>query len=214
VALASRLFFWTDWGAGGELLGLPKIVYNGVTINFPEAPTLYHYRRRSDREFGTSGGGVAGTQLHHQYDQIRLEMQNFDSAAFEQALHPWWSWAVRGKPYAFALDDSETADTTLDGAAAAGQKVIPLTSTTGITVGKQYVIRELAGHEEELVTIASISAGVSVTAVDNLVFGYLAGDLFRSRDYFPKLVSLDDEFPVRQRITTWELSHEAREDLG
>ena len=195
-------------------MGFPKIVYSGVTVNFPHPLTAYEFRRRSDREMDFSGGGIAAAQLHHQYDQARIVIANFDSAAFEAQLHPWWSWAVRGKAYAFALDDTETADTTLNGAAAAGQKVIPLTLTTGITVGKQYLVRELAGHEEELITVASISAGVSVTAVDNLIFGYLSGDIFRSRDYLPKLVSLDDEFPLRQHITTWSLDHQAREDLG
>jgi len=214
VALASRLFFWEDWGEGGAFLGLPKIVWNGNTLSFPGKPTLYRYQRRAVRDLVFSGGGVSDVNLHHQFDEVRIALENFEETQFEADLHAWWSWAARGQPYQVALDDSETADTTLDGSAAAGQKVIPLTSTTGITAGKKYLIRESAGEEEEIVEVASISAGVSVTALNNLKFGYLTGDIFRSRDYFPKMVSLDSDLPVQELITTFAFDHSCREDLG
>ena len=42
--------------------------------------------------------------------------------------------------------------------------------------------------------IASISAGVAVTAVDNLVNSYTSGDVFRHWRYWPDVVSLDKMF--------------------
>lgn len=217
MALASRLFFWDDWveGGGEEFLGNPRIVYNGQTISFPHPPTAYLYERLADVEFGVSGGGVANTALHHQYDQIRVEMDHFDNRPFEQKLWAWWSWVVRGKAYEFALDDTETKDTVLNGAAAAGQKDLPMANTSGITVGKQYVVREIAGEEEELIEVASITTNVKVVAVDNLVYGYASGDIFRARDFFPKMVSDDKgKRPWIQNLTTFTLDHRAREDKG
>ena len=214
MALASRLFFWDDWGAGGEFTGNPRIVFSGQTIGFPTPPTAYEYRRRADRESGVSGGGVAATALHHQYDQIRVLMDHFDNLAFEQRLWAWWSWAARGKAYEFAFDDTEIKDTVLNGAAAAGQKDVPMANTSGITLGKKYVVREIAGEEEELLEVASITTNVKVTAVDNLVYGYASGDIFRARDFFPKMVSLDDDRPWIQNLTTFTLDHSAREDKG
>ena len=66
--------------------------------------------------------------------------------------------------------------TTLDGSAASGQKVIPLTATTGITAGMTGYVTD--GTNAESVTVASVSAGVSVTAVADLVHSYVSGDSF------------------------------------
>ena len=63
--------------------------------------------------------------------------------------------------------------TTLDGTAASGQKVAPVTSTTGAVVGDPVEIT--GGGNRELGIIASIVAGVSVTLVDNLASTYVAG---------------------------------------
>jgi hypothetical protein len=68
--------------------------------------------------------------------------------------------------------------TTLDASAAAGQKVIPLTATTGIVAGGEYLIRKADGSYQEVVKVASISAGVSVTAHNNLARAYVSTDLF------------------------------------
>lgn len=71
-----------------------------------------------------------------------------------------------------------SVDTTLDGSAASGQKVIPLTATTNIIVGANYKVIGSAGSET--IEVASIVAGVSVTAVDNLTFSYVSTDTFKN----------------------------------
>lgn len=70
------------------------------------------------------------------------------------------------------------ATTTLDGSAASGQKVIPLTSTTGLSAGQSGIIMSDDGTDSETVTIASVSAGVSITATTNLTNSYASGDVF------------------------------------
>lgn len=192
----------------------PQIVFSGVTLAFPSLLNGYEHRRRSMRDVGVSTGSVVSTGLKSQYDWVRVQFSNFEDEAFEAKLWAWWSWAVRGKQYSFALDAAEVKDTVLNGSAAAGQKDVPMANTSGVTVGKRYIVREASGEEEELIEVASITTNVKVTAVDNLVYGYASGDLFRARDYFPKLISLDDDRPWVQGITTFSLDHVAREDKG
>lgn len=134
-----------------------------------------------------SDGKIHETSLRTTFDIVRIQLANFDDVDFEADVLAWWAWARAGNQYAFARDLSDKIDTTLNGAAASGQKVIPLTSTAGIVVGTKYKIREAIGNYEENIHVASISAGVSVTARDNLFNSFVSGDIFRSRYYFPKM---------------------------
>lgn len=64
--------------------------------------------------------------------------------------------------------------TKLDGAAAGGQKVVPVTTTVGAIVGDPVELVSSTGTEVGI--IASINAGVSVTLVDNLSGSFATGD--------------------------------------
>ncbi len=196
------------------LMGNPQIVWNGNTLAFPGPLTAYQADLDPDREIDFSAGRVAASILHSLGDKLRVELGNFADAQFEADLDAWWSWASQGKQYAFALDSADVVDLTLSGAAAAGQKDIPLANTSSVVVGARYRLREAAGPEEEIVTIASVTVNVKATAVSNLKFGYVTGDIFRSRDYFPKMVSVDSKKPWMEHLTTWTLDHQMAEDRG
>lgn len=191
-----------------------RFVYNGINVDFTHPPTFFRAPRRANRDLVISDGGVGATNLRHQFDEIYVEFERFTDPAIEAGLRAFWSWAARGKQYAFMLDTADVVDVALNGSAAAGQAVIPLPNTSGITVGRQYEIREAAGEEFEVITVLSIVANVSVTATTNLVYGYASGDIFRSRGYFPKVISLDSDLPVEEEITGWSLRHRMREDRG
>ena len=193
-------------------MGLPEIVYDSKTLAFPQTISAMERVRKSARSVQISTGGKAGSVFEHAFDEVSIEMDVFADRDFYRDLQPWWAWAAQGNEYAFALDSADKIDTTLDGAAAAAQKVIPLTSTTGIQVGVKYRLRSDDATKEEIIEVDSISAGVSVTAVDNLIWPYASGDFFRSEDYWPKVVSLDDEFPaVETSFGGFELKHKFRE---
>lgn len=118
----------------------------------------------------------------------------FSTAIFQQ-LFGWWAWARQGKVFSFTMDSTKIGDTTLDDAAAAAQKVIPLTGTGDFAAGEVCLIRAADNDDEfELITIDTIDAGVSVTAVANLVNSYTSGDVFRHWHYWPDVVSLDTSF--------------------
>lgn len=71
---------------------------------------------------------------------------------------------------------------TLDGTAASGQKVVPVTDTTGSVVGMPVFLGVATGNSEVGV-IASIQAGVSVTLVTNLTYTYSAGAYVTATPY-------------------------------
>ena len=193
-------------------MGNPRIIYDGTTLTFPNLASAWENRRAAQRTLRFSQGGVHAASLRHLFDLGRIRLENFEDTDFERELWAWWSWAVRGEVYSVALDSADLIDTTLDAAAAAGQAVIPLTSTTSIVVGNRYKIREAAGNEEEKIEVLSISAGISVTATANLKYGYVSGDTFKSPDYLTKVASLDAIKPwARSRFTAFTFDHRFRE---
>lgn len=193
------------------------ITWNGNALNFPNPLTGYRAISRSRRFVGMSDGKVHETSLRTTFDEVRVRLANFVDVDFEADLRAWWAWARAGNQYAFALDSADQVDTTLDGAAADLQKVIPLASTAGIVVGKKYLIRVAIGNDEEVVHVDTISAGISVTARDNLKYSYASGDIFRTRDFFPKVVAAPREadLPVIENPgLTFTLDHTMVEDAA
>lgn len=197
------------------LMGNPAIIWNGNTLAFPGPLTDYNADIEADGELAFSDGRVAAGILNSLGDIVEIELANFDDAQFEADLVAWWSWASQRKQYAFAFDSADVVNLALNGAAAAGQKDIPLADTSSVVVGRRYLLREAEGPEEEIIQVASVTTNVKAVAVNNLKNGYLTGDKFRTRDYFPKMVSLDTKNkPWRQHFTTWSLMHRMAEDRG
>lgn len=74
----------------------------------------------------------------------------------------------------------DSVETTLDGSAGASQanaKSIPLTATTSVVVGRQYLVTNAAG-QSEWVEVVAISSGVSVTSRHPLQNDYASGATF------------------------------------
>ena len=72
------------------------------------------------------------------------------------------------------------ASTTLDAAAAAGQKTVPVTATTGIAVGDVLWPVNALGQTEPVV-VDGVTSGVSITARHNLRHAYASNDVIASR---------------------------------
>ena len=193
-------------------MGKPRIVYDGTNLDFPNpASRPWENKPVAVRSLAISHGKVHSVDLIDQFDRGRLVLENFEDEDFERQLWAWWSWAVRGNVYQVLLDSADAVDTTLDAAAASGQAVIPLTSTVGIVIGTRYKLREAIGDEYEMIEVQSINAGIDVTAAANLKYGYVSGDTFVSRDFLPKVVSLDRVKPWRRNLTTFTFDHLFRE---
>jgi len=143
-------------------------------------PMQYNYQERS------ASGKIETLNLYNFGEAITFDAY-FQEAVYRQLI-AWHAWAEQGKVFSFAMDTSLTVNTTLDGAAAAAQKVIPLTATTGLTVDDVCFIRSADRTKYEIGVINSISAGVSVTMDDNLIYTYASGDTFRHWHYWPEVV--------------------------
>lgn len=193
-------------------MGVPQFEFDGKTLDFPVAISTLEKETEFERSLQVSTGGKAGSVFERRLDVVTIGLDNFAERDFYRKLQAWFAWAGQGEEYGFALDKDEKVNTTLDGAAAAAQKIIPLASTTGISVGKFYKVFSDDFTKYEIIEVDSISAGVSVTAVENLIWAYASGDIFQTEDYWPKVVSLDDTLPaVEKAHGTFEFEHEFRE---
>lgn len=169
-----------------------RITWNSNNVDLLVGPDGLDMKFLIERDQQRSGSGMIETISH--YHIIEGYFDAYFTEAIYRDLLAWWSWAGAGQPWSFCMNTDEDSATTLDGSAAAGQKVIPLTDTTGFTAGDVCLIRSNDRFTFEVVVIASVSAGVSVTAVANLKSAYVSGATFRHLEYFPNAISLDDEF--------------------
>ena len=193
-------------------MGVPQFEFDGKTLDFPVAISTLEKETEFTRSLQVSTGGKAGSVFERRLDVVSIGLDNFAERAFYRRLQAWFAWAGQGEEYGFALDKDDKINTTLDGAAAAAQKVIPLTATAGIQVGNFYKVFSDDNTKYEIIEVDSISAGVSVTAVENLIWAYADGDFFQTEDYWPKVVSLDDTFPAVERAHgTFTFDHEFQE---
>lgn len=111
----------------------------------------------------------------------------------------WATTRISGNPMAifyalmtgcFGLETSATVSLTINGDAASGQRVLPLSSTAGLVVGDGYIIQHGLGADapQEVIVVESIGAG-NITARDNLLHTYANTDTLVSPAL--RLVSFD-----------------------
>jgi len=173
-----------------------RITYDSINLDLLIGPKGLFLDLKQARYQNSSGSGKIEQINLYGRQEIVLDAYMAVAAYYESLA--WWSWARQGKVFSLAMDSGDVANTTLDGAAAAAQKVIPLTATTSLAADNICFIETAADNQFEIVEIASVSAGVSVTAKSNLNQAYASGDAFRHFEYYPELISMDKAYkPVR-----------------
>jgi len=193
------------------MIGDPEIIYAGITLDFPENISAWVRGRPAMVSQDLSAGGVSGAVFEHAFDEVEIEALT-DDRDFFRDFQAFYSHAAQKKEFSFALHNDDKIDTTLDASAASGQKDIPLTSTTDIQVGTFYRLRADNATKEEIIKVASVDPGVKVTAVDNLKFSYDSGDFFRSEDFFPRVILVDSDIPLKEtEFGTFDLKMTIRE---
>ena len=178
-------------------MGQPRLTFNSNNIDGIRLSTRgMQWRHRQEKNDVVAGSGIIETI--GQYGVIEIFVDAFFSESTYRELMAWWSWARQGKSFSFAYDRDLTASTTLDASAAAAQKVVPLTSTAGISAGDWLFIKAVDSDDElEVFQVDSVSSGVSVTSETNLIYSYTSGDTCRHEKYFPALITQDDSFDPR-----------------
>jgi len=167
-----------------------KIVYDSKTLTIPIAGYSINLNQQANDNF--SAAGVHEAIAIREWDEITIEFNNITKTQIYD-FYAWWSYARLGNGFSLAIDGDEDETTILDDSAAADQKVIPLTSTTGFAIADYCLIKEANGDDYEVVQIASIDAGVSITAETNLLNTYASADIFRHINYWPTVIVMDKE---------------------
>jgi len=173
-----------------------RITYDSINLDLLVGPKGLDQDFKQERKQNSSGSGKI--EQINLYGRQEMTLDAYMTVAIYYDALAWWSWARQGKPFSLAMDSSKAFNSTLDAAAASGQKVVPLTATTGLSVDDICLIETDSDDQFEIVEIASISAGVSITAKSNLKQTYATGDKLRHFEYYPTLISMDKNFkPVR-----------------
>lgn len=170
-----------------------RIIYNSNNIDLKVAERSIQPEHFQEYNQNRSGSGK--TEHINQYGIQIITFDAYFQVAVERQLQAWWAWARQGKTFSFNMDSSNTGNTTLDASAAAGQKNVPLTATAAFAASDECLIRAEDNDDEfEIVIIASVDAGVKIVATDDLIYSYTATDIFRHRDYWPSVITLDKRF--------------------
>lgn len=180
-----------------------RITYDSKTIDIPIGPEGLGVNYKQDRRQQRSGSGKTETINLYGLQEMEYDARFVES--IYRDLIAWWSWARQGKSWAFAKQSNKTKDTTLDGAAAAGQKTVPLTSLTFVSIGDICLMRAVDNDDEfEMIEIDVVGVG-DITTVENLKFSYTSGDIFRHADYWPDVITTDTQFNPKKNgnYYTW-----------
>jgi len=174
-------------------MGYPRITYNSVTIDLVMGRNgLLHIPKQEQFRNESGSGKIETINLFGRWEYT---FDCYFSRAVYYTLWAWWSWARQGKEWSFTIDSAKVGSTTLDDSAAAGQKVIPVTATTTFATGDVCLLRAIDSDDEfELITIDTISSGVSITATTNLIYSYTSADTLRYKDYFPSVKLLGNSW--------------------
>lgn len=171
-----------------------SITYNGHTLNLPRIARI-GVRLVQERNDNYSSGRQHEAIVFEEWTEIKVDLIKLTRAQYN-AMYAWWAYARQGEGLAFAADSNKTGNSVLDGGAASGQKVIPLAATAAFSVEDYGLIKQANGDDFEIVQIASISAGISVTAEDNLEYSYVANDIFQHQHYWPDVTLKDDSLDM------------------
>jgi hypothetical protein len=181
-----------------------RITYGGTgsplvakTIDFPE----YVYRMTPpdyvrQTLVNKSASGMVETLNVRTDVMVEMAFRSFPNATAAYAtlkrnLKQWILWAQSGNSWTLALDSTDAVSTTLASNPVEGDTTITLASTSGIAVGRSYVLRD--DVDVEIVKVSSI-ASPNVTLVEPLNVGFFSGDRFRTELYWP--ARLSDTRPV------------------
>lgn len=164
-----------------------RITYNSVNIDLLLGPEgLQTVLGQEQNQNRAASGKIESINLYNFGEAISFDA-TFQEAVYRQLI-AFWAWAEQGQAFSFAMDSADLCNTTLDDAAVAGQKNVPLTATTYLTAADVCLIRSADRTKYEIVIPASVDSGVKIVATDNLIYTYASGDTFKHWEYWPSLV--------------------------
>jgi len=171
-------------------MGLPRLTYNGKTIDFLQNPATLDIDPFIERVINRTLSRDVETIVNPAPDvRVRARWHWEANASLRVQLDNWWQWAQRGNSFRFVMDSAKTVKTTLSGAEAAGQTVLSVTSTSGFAAGN-YVLR--SGPYYQLVTVTSVGAS-DVTINSALDYTFPSGSVFRDEYLWDGIIRDKDQ---------------------
>lgn len=172
-------------------MGLPRITYNGKTIDFPRdvAEPFNLFPMRSALRNMSASGRCETLNVSSGYSvSAKLSgLSNATDAALKTSLFQAMQWAEAGEEWVFNRNSAVTVNTTLDGAAIVGVTSIPVVGAAGIVSGSRYVIES----KTQVATVKATNSGTDpVTISAGLDFAFAAGSRFRAYEYLPMVGSI------------------------
>jgi len=195
-----------------------SIIWGGNTLVLPRTFGAWTPDLAEENVTRQSADGHKVTYHRHYLWRVHVVLQGPLPPQTEADLYTWWAWAMQGNHYGVALDSGKVLDTTLDGAANSGQKVVPLASTSGVAAGDLLLLTTADRGYFEVIVVDSVTAGVSVTATENLKQSFAANDTCRHFYYLPRAVAIDRNTPLQidseGTANVLVLDHAFEEDLA
>lgn len=173
------------------------IVWDGNTLALTRPPTAFVVDLDTDRQDADTADGHRVSHLRRSIWIVDFAYAGPLTLQEEADLWTWWSWAAAGGEFSVARSGTEVASTTLDATAASGQKVVPVTATTGFATGQMVVVTKEDRSYYEVGVIDTVLAGVSVTLTANLKQDFAEDDVLRHYYYLPLVTSYNAKCPIR-----------------
>ncbi len=191
-------------------MGLPRITYNGVDIDFLTDLDELDVQYPDLNTKNTAVSGMAETLVARNDVMVRAGQSMEIDEDLKRKLRNWFEWAKKGLQWTFARDRDETVLVQLAADGDAGDTTIELTDADDVVVGKQYVIR--TDTLLQVVKIESVSAP-NVTLAEPLIFDFPTGSRFRSELFWPGRL-LSNTNPIVSGRVLYGILLDFKEDLN
>jgi hypothetical protein len=156
----------TDLANGNATIGILPMASapfgNALTYQMVEPQTLR-----------IIGSGINSTQLLGNVSGAPLLQINMGVSGAPKAVFELSDMSIINQN---ATDGTGSASTTTNGSASSGQKVVPVTATTGFVPGMFVRLNTIGSTDFEYGQIASIQSGVSLTMQQNLANNHSSGE--------------------------------------
>jgi len=170
-----------------------RITFNSNNVDLLVGPNGLDSIYRSEYKRQQSGSGKAETINLYGIQKFSFDAR-FTEATY-RSLIAWWSWARQGKSWSFTMDSSKTGNTVTTGALSPGTTNIPVVASGAFSAGEVCLLREPDMSDYELFTINAVPNGTTIQATSGIIWTYAtSGAIVRHVDYFPDVISTDNQF--------------------
>ena len=160
-----------------------------------------------------SQGRKAVTRLLNAFDRFTIRIERVgpdEDATIFHLLWAWWSHAMGGGTFSFALDSAKASSTLMNGAHAATDTTIVVDSITGVS-DTDWLWLEAEDDDTvfERVKVSGAPAGSTIALAHGIVYDYPDNSIVRHAEYFPSVVVVGVTQPMRERpapgVHVWDL---------